>query len=261
VWWHPSEWTVALAWGGGAAAAAIVGFWQLDLRPTRLRTSVQWWKRELRRLGTWMAMESVIIAVGGQATIIILASLLSAGELGGLRVVQVVFAPMTLIGEALHYPGVPIMTRALASTLAEARIWATRLGLGALGLIALYLAVVAPLSGQILARVFGPEFERFTNLILPTALAQLVWALSIGFLILLKADRRVHATVACMVTNTIVTITATPILASRYGVLGAAWGLALGTATGSVSAIVFGLLRRDIPFRFWREEELARAEQ
>src|SRR6185503_1717502 len=133
----------------------------------------------------------------------------------------VVFAPMTLIGEALHYPGVPIMTRALASTLAEARKWATRLGLGALGLIALYLAVVAPLSGQILARVFGPEFERFTNLILPTALAQLGWALSIGFLILLKADRRVHATVACMVTNTIVTIAATPILASRYGVLGA----------------------------------------
>ncbi|MDQ1481151.1 MAG: hypothetical protein QOI44_2012 [Actinomycetota bacterium] len=261
VWWHPSEWTVALAWGGGAAAAAIVGFWQLDLRPTSFGASVQWWKRELRRLGSWMAMESVIIAVGGQATIIILASLLSAGELGGLRVVQVVFAPMTLIGEALHYPGVPIMTRALASTLAEARKWATRLGLGALGLIALYLAVVAPLSGQILARVFGPEFEQFKNLILPTALAQLLWALSIGFLILLKADRRVHATVACMVTNTIVTITATPILASRYGVLGAAWGLALGTATGSISAIVFGLLRRDIPLRFWREAELATAEQ
>jgi O-antigen/teichoic acid export membrane protein len=261
VWWHPTEWTVALAWGGGAAAAAVVGFWQLDLRPTRLGASVQWWKRELRGLGSWMATESVIIAVGGQATIIILASLLSAGEIGGLRVVQVVFAPMTLIGEALHYPGVPIMTRALASTLAEARKWATRLGLVALGLIALYLAVVAPLSGQILARVFGPEFKRFTDLILPTALAQLLWALSIGFLILLKADRRVHATVACMLTNTIVTITATPILASRYGVLGAAWGLALGTTTGSISAIVFGLFPRDIPLRFWREAELATAEQ
>jgi O-antigen/teichoic acid export membrane protein len=85
--------------------------------------------------------------------------------------------------------------------------------------------------------------------------------MSIGFLILLKADRRVHATVACMVTNTIVTIVATPILASRYGVLGAAWGIALGTATGSVSAIVFGLLPRDIPLRFWRDEDLATAEQ
>jgi hypothetical protein len=53
----------------------------------------------------------------------------------------------------------------------------------------------------------------------------------------------------------------TPFLASRYGVLGAAWGLALGTATGSVSAIGFGLLRRDIPLRFWREAELATAEQ
>jgi O-antigen/teichoic acid export membrane protein len=261
VWWHPTEWTVALAWGGGAGVAAIVGFWQVDLRPTGLTASANWWKRELQRLGSWMAMESVIIAVGGQATIIILAALLTASEIGGLRVVQVVFAPMTLIGEALHYPGVPIMTRALASALAEARRWALRLGLGALAIIACYLAVVAPLSSQILAHVFGPEFKKFTDLILPTALAQILWAMSIGFLILLKADRRVHATVACMVTNTIVTITATPILASRYGVIGAAWGIALGTATGSISAIVFGLLPRDIPLRFWREEELATAEQ
>src|SRR5204863_4417233 len=158
VWWYPHEWTVALAWGGGAGVAAIVGFRQIALRPTRLAASMRWWKRELRRLGTWMAMESVIIAIGGQATIIILAALLTAGEIGGLRVVQVVFAPMTLIGEALHYPGVPIMTRALASTLAEARKWAWRLGLGALAIIACYLAVVGPLSSQILARVFGPEF-------------------------------------------------------------------------------------------------------
>ncbi len=261
VWWNPHEWTVALAWGGGAAAAALAGFWQVKIRPTGLGSSTRWWKRELRRLGSWMAIESIIIALGGQATIITLAALLTASEIGGLRVISVVFAPMTLIGEALHYPGVPIMTRALASALADARRWAWRLGLGALGLLGCYLAVVAPLSSQILTHVFGPEFTRYTKLILPTALAQLLWSVSIGFLILLKADRRVHATVACMVTNTIATFMATPLLASRYGVLGAAWGLAFGTAVGAISAIGFGVLPRDIPLRFWREQELATAEQ
>jgi hypothetical protein len=148
------------------------------------------------------------------------------------------------------------MTRALASSLAEARRWAWRLGLSAVVLIGLYLAVLLPFRDQVLSKVFRPEFTRFTELILPTALSQFVWAASIGFLILLKAGRRVHATAACLGANTIVALTVTPFLASRYGVLGAAWGLSFATAAGAVAAIVFGLLPRDIPLPFWRDEEV-----
>src|SRR4029077_12776132 len=97
-------------------------------------------------LGSWMAAQSVMFATGSQVTIIVLASLLTKSELGGMRAIQVVFAPMTLIGEALHYPGVPIMTRALSTSLADARRWAWRLGLGAIGLIGIYLAVLVPFS-------------------------------------------------------------------------------------------------------------------
>ena len=254
VWRYPHVWSVALAWGGGAAAGALAGFWQVKLRPSRLAEAVRWWKRDLRRLGTWMASQSLILAAGSQVTIIILAVLLTKSDLGGLRAVQVIFAPMTLIGEALHYPGIPIMTRALASTLAEARRWAWRLGLGAIVLIGLYLAVLLPFSDQVLSKVFRPEFTRFTALILPTALAQFVWAASIGFVILLKADRRVHASVASITANALVTFMLTPVLASRYGVLGAAWGLASGTAAGAIASIVFGLFPRDIELRFWRDE-------
>src|SRR4029077_5680239 len=108
-------------------------------------------------LGSWMAAQSVMFATGSQVTIIILAALLTRSELGGMRAIQVVFAPMSLIGEALHYPGVPIMTRALASSLADARRWAWRLGLSAVVLIGLYLAVVLPFSSEILSKVFRPE--------------------------------------------------------------------------------------------------------
>jgi O-antigen/teichoic acid export membrane protein len=147
------------------------------------------------------------------------------------------------------------MTRALATTGAEARRWAWRLGFAAIVVIGLYLGVLIPLSDQALSKVFRPEFTRFTSLILPTVLAQFVWAASIGFVILLKADRRVRASVACIGANTIATITLAPLLASRYGVLGAAWGVACGTAAGAIATIGFGLLARDIPLRFGREQE------
>jgi O-antigen/teichoic acid export membrane protein len=261
VWWHPHVWSVAAAWGGGAAGGAIFGFWQVKLRPSRLTDAVAWWKRDLRRLGTWMAAQSVLFAIGSQVTIIVLAALLTKSELGGMRSIQVVFAPMTLIGEALHYPGVPIMTRALASSLAEARRWAWRLGAGAVVLIGLYLAVVLPFGNEILSKVFRPEFTKFTPLILPTALAQFVWGSSIGFLILLKADRRVQATVANILANTTATFVLAPFLAARYGVLGAAWGLAFGTACGAIASVTFGLMPRDISLRFWREEALATSER
>jgi len=255
VWWNPRVWTVAATWGGGAAAGAIAGFWQVKLRPSRFADARVWWKRELRRLGSWMAGQSVMFAIGSQVTIIVLAALLTKSELGGMRAILVVFAPMTLIGEALHYPGVPIMTRALASSLAEARRWAWRLGLGAVALIGIYLAVLIPFADEVLSKVFRPEFTKFTELILPTALSQFIWGGSIGFLILLKAGRRVRATAACIVANTVATFTLTPFLASRYGVLGATWGLAFGTTAGAIASLVFGLRPGDISLRFWREPE------
>lgn len=257
VWRYPHVSTVAAAWGGGAAAGALVGFWQVKIRPGGFGDAMRWWKNDLRRLGSWMAAQNMLFAAGSQVTIIILAALVSRGDIGGMRAVQVVFAPMTFIGEALHYPGIPIMTRALAQSLAEARRWAVRLGLGALVLISLYLAVVIPFSDQLLSKVFRPEFTRFTELILPTAVAQFVWGSSIGFLILLKADRRVQATIASILANTLVALVFTPILAIRYGVLGATWGLACATSAGAITSIVFGLLPHDFSLRFRREPRVA----
>ena len=102
--------------------------------------------------------------------------------------------------------------------------------MGAVALIGCYLAVLIPFRDEVLSKVFRPEFTQFTSLILPTAIAQFVWAASIGFVILLKADQRVRATFACMAAYTIVAFTLTPLLASGYGVLGVAGGLAPGTA-------------------------------
>ena len=129
----PNDWSVAAVWGGGAAIAALVGWVQVRLLPTGLRDAKDWWTRDLRRLGSWLAVEALIVAGGSQLIVIILAIILSTSDLGGIRVVQVVFAPMSLVNEALTFPGIPIVARALAISMAAARRWAWRLGLRRVG--------------------------------------------------------------------------------------------------------------------------------
>jgi len=165
--------------------------------------------------------------------------------------VQVVFAPMSLVNEALTFPGIPIVARALAVSMAAARRWAWQLGMGALALVGIYLAVVIPLSGQILTRVFGPEFKQYTSLVVPTALSQLPIAAATGFLILLKADRRVHAIVGTIAIRNAAALIIVPIMAIEWGVQGAVWSMVVTSTLGGILTIYFGLLPGDVPIPFF----------
>lgn len=243
------DWVIAATWGAGAAAAAVVGCWQIKLRPSGPLRALAWWKRELRYLGSWLAVQNVVFSAGAQLTIVLLAGQLGAGGLGGIRAVDVVFAPMTLVGEAFSFPGVPILARALAVSATDARRWAWRLSGGASLLVGVYLAVATPLSRPILSHVFGPEFAVFTAIVIPIALGQLVRASSIGFAILLKADRRVHAITVCRGLTTGLALVLGPTLAAFYGLVPAVWGTEMGLVVGSIATIVCGLMRRDVPFR------------
>src|SRR4029079_17816262 len=73
VWRYPHVWSVAAAWGGGAAAGALAGFWQIRLRPSRLADATRWWRHNLRRLGVWMASQSLVFALGEQGDMLTLA--------------------------------------------------------------------------------------------------------------------------------------------------------------------------------------------
>ena len=256
-WLFPSEWIIAATWGIGAAVAAIFGVFQLRVRPAGVVIALRWWKTELRVLGSWLAIENLILTLGNQALVFVLAAQLGAGDIGGIRAVEVVFAPMSLFGEAFAFPGTPIVARALASSLAEARRWAWRLSLGASALIALYFALTIPLRGRLLATVFGPDFRTFARLALPLALAQLLRAAATGFALLTRADRRVHSLITSRVINTGATLVLTPLFAWQFGVMGAVVGLALGSALGSICDIGFGLLSADIGLTVFTREPAA----
>jgi O-antigen/teichoic acid export membrane protein len=259
-WFFPSEWMIAATWGVGAAVAAIFGVFQLRVRPSSIVTALRWWKTELRVLGSWLAIENLILTLGNQALVFVLAAQLGTGDIGGIRAVEVVFAPMSLFGEAFAFPGTPIVARALASSLAEARRWAWRLSLGASALIALYFAMTLPLRGRLLGTVFGPDFRTFARLALPLALAQLLRAAATGFALLNRADRRVHALITSRVINTGSTLVFTPLFAWWFGVMGAVVGLGLGSALGSICDIGFGLLSADIGLTVFTREHAALAD-
>lgn len=244
-----TDWVIAATWGAGAAAGALLGIWQVKLKPSRPLRAIAWWKRELSYLGSWLAIQNVVFSAGAQLTVVLLAAQLGARDLGGIRAVDVVFAPMTLVGEAFSFPGVPIIARALARSLAEARRWAWRLSAGATILVGAYLAVATPFSRLILRHLFGPEFGVFTAIVIPVALGQLLRASSTGFSILLKADRRVRAITVARGLTTGLALVFGPTLAARYGLVPAVWGTELALVIGSTATIVCGLLPGDVPFR------------
>jgi O-antigen/teichoic acid export membrane protein len=249
-----TDWVIVATWGAGATAGALFGMWQTRLRPSGLSNAIAWWKRELRYLGTWLAVQNFVFSAGAQLTVVLLAEQLGARDLGGIRAVDVVFSPMTLVGEAFSFPGVPIIARALADSLDHARRVAWKLSGGAALLVGGFLAVAIPFSRAILSLLFGPEFAEFTVIVVPIALGQLLRAASIGFSILLKADRRVHAITICRGLTTGLALVFGPALAARYGLVPAVWGTEMPLVIGSVATVVCGLRVGDVPFRRRRPE-------
>ncbi len=241
------DWVIAATWGVGAGIGALVGGWQIKLRPSGPLHAFAWWRRELRYLGSWLAVQNVVFSAASQLTIVLIAGQLGADDLGGIRAVDVVFAPMTMVGDAFSFPGVPIVVRALAKSARDARRWAWRLSGGAAFLVGGYLVLAIPFSRQILTHLFGPEFAVFTAIVIPIALGQLARAAATGFSILLKADRRVHAiTVSRGVTNGLKLVLGTT-LAAHFGLVPAVWGMEVGVTIGAIVTVVLGLMARDVP--------------
>jgi len=232
-----TDWAVVGSWGFGAAVGVVLGFFQTKVFADRPRGSWSWWHRDAWPLGKWFALDRLASNLGTQGTVFILAPLLGAAALGGLKATNSVFAPLSVLGPSITLPGLPWVTRAYHESARAARSMAARLSAIVTGLTALYTVFLAVGGGVVLAFLFGNRFRHFTSLIVPTAIGQLMAAAGIGFVILLKASKRGRPLVVAHVISTIGTLIITPILAIRFGVVGAAWGLAIGYGLESLALI------------------------
>jgi O-antigen/teichoic acid export membrane protein len=234
-------WIVVLTWGAGALAGGAIGFVQTGLRPANLRASMRWWVGHAWPLARYFAPEALLLVIQLQFGIFALAIILGTADVGGLRSVQAVFAPMTLLTQAIAFPGLPMLTKLSGQSRRLARGWALRLSALAVALVLAYLLAVALFPHHLLGVIFGPDFDRFDDLIPPVAVLQLLLAGSLGFAILLKAEGRGRALLASRAIGAMFTGVLTITLALASGLTAATWGMTIAWATGAVSTTVLAL--------------------
>jgi O-antigen/teichoic acid export membrane protein len=110
-WKLDATWAVLASWGAGAAVSAGFGFVQARVRPARLPSAWRYWREDIWPFGRWLAAEGAVLAVGSQASVVILAAVLGTAALGGLKAAQTLFAPLSLLSSAASFPGLPALTR------------------------------------------------------------------------------------------------------------------------------------------------------
>ncbi len=235
-------WIIVLSWGAGASAGGLLGFVQTGIVPAAVRSSWRWWRREAWPLGRWLGARATLAVVPPLLVVYALAGIVGTDNLGGLRAVLAVFAPISLLAQALTFPGLPLISRLVTISQARARAAALRLSATAVGLLLAYLAVVSLLPSGVLGLVFGHAFERYGSLIPPTAVSQVMLASGLGLGLLVKAQGRGRPLVLAGLVGSACNVLLTLTLAATNGLTAAVWGVAIanGVELAILTVVAFG---------------------
>lgn len=245
IYLYPTQWSPAVImvpWGLGAVWGAALGFFQLHLKPS---FAGYWheWRSSLWTLGRWLTGGSAVFNAGAQGSVFVVAGIVGAAGLGGLRAAQSLFAPMTVVAPAFSLPGLPAVGDALLKSRRKAGWLAVQLSGVAAALAGCYLIVLLLAGNGILSLVFGGGFDRFNVLLVPIGLGQIVGAIGTGPLLVLKAGSQGKTLFIGQVLSSLVQLIAVIFLAQAFGLVGAAWAFSIGTAVScayhAVAAIRF----------------------
>jgi O-antigen/teichoic acid export membrane protein len=234
-------WLVTGCWGLGAGTGAALGFLQTRLLPAAVGESLNWWKKRIWPVARWYATGSLTYVLGAQGLVLLLPFVIGTAGLGGLRAIYVIFAPLSLIGQALLLPGLPELSRRLALSRSEAMRFAMRLGAGAALLIGGYVVIAIGFRIELLRWIFGPTFARFQALVWPIALSQILIAPTTAFTALLLAEKRGRALLIGQIAGSVITLGLGISLAAATGPSGAAWGMATGSTLQGLTVTILAL--------------------
>src|ERR687891_248386 len=231
--------TAVLVWGIGAGLSALLGARIAGVLPSPGRAAIRWWSREARPLGGFLALTSIVYAVGGQVTVLGLATVLGEGALGELRAAQILFGPIALATTAISFFALPRL--AAARERLSLRVGGL-VAMGSAGLVAVcvtFLFLAAPLLFPIL---YGRGFEARPALLVPLALQMVVGALAMGPILLLKARMTGKPLAGTRIITTLVGVPLTLVVASSQGLVPAVWAM-LGQAALHVCLVWRGAAR------------------
>lgn len=222
-------------WGAGAALAVGVGMAVTGLRPARPLTAWRWWKRDARRYGGLLALDSVVHSSAAQAIAFGLAGIVGVAELGRLRAGQLLLGVAGTALVAFNVFVLPRLTSRGGSISPRQAgglcLLATAVSMAAVG----GSVVVAPF----LARVFfGEQVEAELSLLLPIGATLVVASSTAGLLLHMKAMRRIGG---YTLGRLAVAVTGTPLVlvaAAAGGLVAAAWAMACVAAAAAVADVV-----------------------
>jgi O-antigen/teichoic acid export membrane protein len=236
------NWVIVSVWGLGALVGCLLGFFQTRLVPSRPADALGWWRQSAWPFGRWLGAESIVYALGSQSLVFLLAAIVDTRAIGGLRAVTAVFGPLTVLGPALALPGVPELAKRAAVSVPAAMSLAVRIGAAATILTGAYVVLIAIGGERLLTTVFGHSFGNYGALVWPIGLGQVLLAPTIGFALLLRAQAKGAALLTGRLIGSIATLGLSLGFAVTWGILGAAWGMALGAVVGG-AAIAWLTLR------------------
>ena len=228
-----------MAWGAGAWLAAALGLVQLSVKPRIDQASVQL-ARQWLRVGVWFTGANVSFSAGLLGVAAIVAAESGNHELGLFRMVQGnLFGPVQLVLIAVQSVFLPYMVRSIRSTRTASLGAAFRFSAAIAVAVAAYGGALKLVAPVVLVHVFGSAFEPAAILVVPMLVAFTIDAAGEGPAVLLRAQARGRGLLIAQVAAAVTRMLAVIFLLRAYGIIGAAWGLAIGSA---VSTVLFWIL-------------------
>ena len=240
-----SDWAVVTSWGVGATVGAACAVIQIRWRPSRFQEALSWWRRDVWRFGRWLAMSGALYSVATYSSVVSLVSILGARDYGGLRAVQTLFAPLTLLGPALSLPGLPAVSRLVSESPRQALRLA--LGFGALIMVltTFYVCVVYAFP-DLLKLLFGSDFAEFRSIVAPIGIGQILLSPALGLGLFIRAQQRGRLLFWSTALYSVLSVALAVSLASLFGLTGAAWA-GVVAATVYVLALTVAVRTHEVP--------------
>jgi len=228
-----------IAWGAGAWFAAALGLVQLSVKPSIDRASLGL-ARQWLRVGVWFTGANVSFNAGLLGVAAIVAVEAGNHDLGLFRMVQGnLFGPVQLVLIAVQSVFLPHMVRAIRSEHSRGLGAALRFSTGIAVTVVVYGVVLKLVAPVLLTHVFGSAFAAAATLVLPMLVAFTIDAASEGAAVLLRAQARGKSLLTIQIAAASTRLLAVMFLIPAYGVLGAAWGLAIGSAVSTILFWIF----------------------
>jgi O-antigen/teichoic acid export membrane protein len=235
-----SAFAVISAWGLGAAVAALYGLRQFSVHATLRGGREYLWSRW--HTSQWLVGERTVSWGGSQLYMILAGVLLGPAALGGLKAAQGLMAgPANVFVSAGGSFGFPQASRQLAvrgrTGLVRVSRFVTAGGVAATGACGIVVLVAAP---TLIKLLYGPAFVMYAPAARVYAISVVVGACALGAGLSLLATRRLRALLMVQLERVAVSVAAVCVLATAYGVTGAAVADLL---TGSVTLAVMLVLQ------------------